>query len=171
MTSPDGGTEFADVRDLYQEVILDRGRNPRHMHRMDPFDASAARDNPMCGDRIEVRVRLDGGDRIADAAFEARGCAISLASADLMAELVPGHTADTIRELAGAFRTLASTGRLPAGLDPDSAATLEKLLPLSGVSEYPSRIKCATLPWNALLASLDAPRSETATQEASSERN
>ena len=171
MTSPDGGTEFADVRDLYQEVILDRGRHPRHMHRMDQFDASAARDNPMCGDRIEVRVRLDDGNRIADAAFEARGCAISLASADLMAELVPGHTADTIRELAEAFRTLASTGRLPGGLAPDSAAALEKLLPLSGVSEYPSRIKCATLPWNALLASLDTPRIETATQEASSERN
>ena len=161
---------FADVRDLYQEVILDRGRHPRHMHKMDPFDASAARDNPMCGDRIEVRVRLEDGVRVSDAAFEARGCAISLASADLMAELVPGHTADDIRELAQAFRTLASTGQPPRGLSQDKAAALEKLLPLSGVSEYPSRIKCATLPWNALLASLETARTEIATEEASSER-
>ena len=117
---------FADVRDLYQEVILDRGRHPRHMHKMDPFDASAARDNPMCGDRIEVRVRLEDGVRVSDAAFEARGCAISLASADLMAELVPGHTADDIRELAEAFRTLASTGQPAAWPEPGQGGSFGK---------------------------------------------
>ncbi len=149
---------FDDVRDLYQDVILDRSRAPRHMHRMDDFDACAAGDNPMCGDQVEVRVKFapDGG--VADAAFEARGCAISLASADLMAEAVRGLDAARIRTLAGSFGMLARTGEMPEG-----APELQKLQVLSGVSEYPSRVKCATLPWHALMAALDGSK------EASSE--
>jgi len=142
---------FDDVRDLYQEVILDRGRNPRHMHRLEPFDASAKGDNPMCGDQIELRLVFAEDGRVADAAFEARGCAISLASADLMAEVVRGHDGTELRALALSFGELAKTGVL------DSNDTeLEKLRPLSGVCEYPSRVKCATLPWTALIAALDS---------------
>jgi nitrogen fixation NifU-like protein len=141
---------FDDVRDLYQDIILDRGRNPRHMRRLEPFDACARGDNPMCGDRIEVRVRFAPDETVQDAAFEARGCAISLASADLMAEAVRGRPAGEIRALATAFAQLARTGDTP---DPDPA--LATLRPLSGVSEYPSRVKCATLPWSALIAALD----------------
>ena len=141
---------FEDVRDLYQDVILDRGRNPRHMHRMEFFDAHAHGDNPMCGDQVEVRIKFGPGGEVADAAFEARGCAISLASADLMAESVRGRDAVQIRALADAFTTLVKTGEAQSG-----DAALENLKPLSGVSEYPSRIKCATLPWSALIAALD----------------
>jgi nitrogen fixation NifU-like protein len=141
---------FDDVRDLYQDVILDRGRNPRHMFRMEPFDACAHGDNPMCGDQIEVRLKFAPGGEVADAAFEARGCAISLASADLMAESVRGRDAAQIRALAQCFATLVKTGDT-SGND----AVLENLKPLSGVFEYPSRIKCATLPWSALIAALD----------------
>lgn len=144
---------FDDVRDLYQEVILDRGRNPRHMHRMEPCDAHATGDNPMCGDRVEVRVRFGPGGQIADAAFEGRGCAISLASADLMAEAVRGEDEDAIRTLAHEFAVLAKTGELPSG-----NPALRNLQVLAGVSEYPSRIKCATLPWSALIAALDSGR-------------
>ncbi len=141
---------FDDVRDLYQDIILDRGRNPRHMHRLDPFDACASGDNPMCGDQVEVRVRFAPDATVADAAFEARGCAISLASADLMAEVVRGRSAAEIRDLSDAFAKLAKTG--DAASD-DSA--IQMLRPLSGVSEYPTRRKCATLPWTALIAALD----------------
>jgi len=141
---------FSDVRDLYQDIILDRGRNPRHMRRMDPFDAAAHRDNPLCGDRVEVRVRFSGEGEIAEIAFEGRGCAISLASADLMAEAAIGRSAQEVRSLAQAFGELAATGDAPPG-DP----ALDTLRPLGGVSEYRSRIKCATLPWTALVASLD----------------
>jgi nitrogen fixation NifU-like protein len=141
---------FAESRDLYQDVILERGRNPRHMHRMDPFDASAHGDNPMCGDKIEVRVKFTANGEVQDAAFEARGCAISLASADLMAEAVRGRNAAQIRQLAMSFTNLVKTG----ATNEDDAA-IEKLKPLSGVSEYPSRIKCATLPWSALISALD----------------
>jgi nitrogen fixation NifU-like protein len=140
---------FDDLRDLYQEVILDHGRRPRHGTRLAAFDATAKGDNPMCGDRVQVFVRHADG-LVAEAGFEARGCAISVASADLMAEVVAGRSDDQIRVLAGEFRDMARTGR-----SPDGDAAIERLQPLAGVHEYPSRVKCATLPWHALLAALD----------------
>ncbi len=144
---------FDDVRDLYQTIILDRGRNPQHMHRMEPYDACAAGENPLCGDQVEVRVRFAAGTTIAEAAFEARGCAISMASADLMAEVVQGRDAEAVRSLAADFGALARSGTT-ASTDPAMAA----LQPLSGVSEYRSRVKCATLPWSALIAALDGAK-------------
>jgi nitrogen fixation NifU-like protein len=146
------GTDmFDDLRDLYQEVILDHGRKPRHGHRLAAFDGSARGDNPMCGDRVEVFVRRDG-DTVAEAGFEARGCAISIASADLMAEVVTGKTTGQAKKLFENFREMARTGACP---DCDADAALARLRPLAGVHEYPSRVKCATLPWYALLAALD----------------
>ncbi len=140
---------FDDLRDLYQEVILDHGRRPRHGARLAAFDASAKGDNPMCGDRVQVFVRHDGG-RIGEVGFEARGCAISIASADLMAEVAAGCSDAEIHDLAQRFRELARSGAA-AGDD----AAIERLRPLAGVHEFPSRVKCATLPWHALLAALD----------------
>ncbi len=137
---------FDDLRDLYQEVILDHGRKPRHARRLDVFDATAKGDNPMCGDRVQVWVRRDG-EAIGEAGFEARGCAISIASADLMAEAVAGRTAAEAHEMFAAFEAMARTG--------DDSGAIAALRPLAGVHEYPSRVKCATLPWHALLAALD----------------
>ncbi len=141
---------FDHVRDLYQSIILERGRHPRHMHRMEPCDACASGENPLCGDQVEVRVRFADGGSVAEAAFEARGCAISLASADLMADAVRGRNAAAIRTLAAEFGELVRTGE-SASAD----AAIGTLRPLSGVSEYRSRVKCATLPWSALIAALD----------------
>ena len=141
---------FDDLRDLYQEVILDHGRRPRHGTRLAAFDATAKGDNPMCGDRVQVFVRRDADGRVAEAGFEARGCAISVASADLMAEVVAGRTRDEVRALAREFGNMVRTGQAPEG-----DAAMERLRPLAGVHEYPSRVKCATLPWHALLAALD----------------
>ena len=151
-----------DLRDLYQDVILDHGRHPRHGHRLAAFDASAKGDNPMCGDRVEVFVRRAPDGTIAETGFEARGCAISIASADLMAETVAGKRPEDARALFAAFRDLVRTGTCPA-CDAGLAEPLERLAPLAGVHEYPSRVKCATLPWHALIAALDGA------QEASSE--
>lgn len=154
---------FEDLRDLYQEVILDRGRHPRNGSRLAAFDVRAKGDNPMCGDRIEVFVARDDAGKVAKVGFEARGCAISVASADLMADSVSGLSAAEVRELAGYFTALARTGN--AGDAPARfAPALEGLRALAGVHEYPSRVKCATLPWHALVAALDG------TGEASSER-
>ncbi|MBV9538622.1 MAG: SUF system NifU family Fe-S cluster assembly protein [Acidisphaera sp.] len=149
--APVAALGFDDLRDLYQEVILDHGRRPRHGKGLAGYDASARGDNPMCGDRVEVFVRRDG-DRVAEAGFEARGCAISIASADLMAETVAGRPVAQIRALFERFRQMARTGDCPDCADD---AALERLRPLAGVSEYPSRVKCATLPWYALMAALD----------------
>ena len=152
---------FADLRDLYSDAIRSHGRHPAHARRPAVFDADARGDNPMCGDRVQVFVRRDGG-QVAEAGFEARGCEISVASADLMCEAVAGRTAGEIRALADAVRHLARTGQCP-DCDADVASALQPLQPLSAVHEYPSRVKCVTLPWNALLAALDGGK------EASSE--
>ena len=156
------GTVFDDLRDLYQEVILDHGRRPRHAKRLDDFDATAKGDNPMCGDRVQLWLKYAPDGTIAHTGFEARGCAISIASADLMAETVQGRAPADTRALFAAFREMARTGTCPA-CDAALSAPLERLAPLSGVHDYPSRVKCATLPWHALIAALDG------TKEASSE--
>ncbi len=150
-----------DLRDLYQDVILDHSRRPRHAQRLEAFDATAKGDNPMCGDRVQVWVKYDG-DTVGRVGFEARGCAISVASADLMAETVQGRGKADTKALFEAFRTLARTGACP-DCSENLAEPLERLAPLAGVHEYPSRVKCATLPWHALIAALDG------TKEASSE--
>jgi len=150
------------LRELYQEVILDHSRHPRHFGALDKATHNAKGDNPMCGDRVQVWVKFAADGTIGQAGFEARGCAISVASADLMAETVQGRgTADT-RALFEAFREMARTGTCPH-CDAALAAPMERLAPLSGVHDYPSRVKCATLPWHALIAALDG------TKEASSE--
>ena len=152
---------FADeVRDLYQEVILDHGRKPRHGKRLAAYDVTAKGDNPMCGDRVEIWIKLADDGTIAETGFEARGCAISVASADLMAETVQGRRKSDTKALFESFREMVRTGICPdhdAGLD----EPLERLAPLSGVHEYPSRVKCATLPWHALNAALEGTREAT----------
>jgi nitrogen fixation NifU-like protein len=141
---------FEDLRDLYNATILERGRHPLHMRRLEAFDATAKGDNPMCGDRVQVWVKFADDRTIAATGFDARGCEISKAAADLMVEAVAGHTPDDTRRLFTAFRTLAQTGACP-----DCEAELAPMRPLAAVHEYPSRVKCATLPWHALLAALD----------------
>jgi len=153
-------TGFDDLRDLYQETILDHGRSPRHGYKLESFDATAKGDNPMCGDRVQVWVKFTPEGMIADTGFEARGCAISVASADLMAETIKGRGKADTRALFAAFRDLVRTGSCPA-CDAALADSLERLAPLSGVHEYPSRVKCATLPWHALIAALDGGKEAT----------
>ena len=152
---------FDDLRDLYQEVILDHGRHPRNFRRLEGAELTARGDNPMCGDRMELFLHTEDG-HIADAAFQGRGCAISMASASLMTEVVKGKTPEEARSLATRFRELAMTGTCP---DCDAALEeeMERLQPLSGVHEFPSRVKCATLAWHTLNTALDGGK------EASSE--
>ena len=153
---------FDDLRDLYQEVILDHGRKPRNFRRLEGANRVARGDNPLCGDRMELFVNLSPEGRIADAAFQGRGCAISMASASLMTETVRGKTVEEAREMAARFREMAMTGTCP-----DCGGALEeemdRLQALSGVHEYPSRVKCATLAWHTLNTALDGGK------EASSE--
>jgi len=156
------GDLFGDLRDLYQDVILDHGRKPRNFRRLDDATSTARGDNPMCGDRMELFLRTAPDGRIADAAFQGRGCAISMASASLMTETIKGKTPAQARRIGDHFRALAMSGRCP-DCGTDLADEMERLAPLSGVHEFPSRVKCATLPWHTLNAALDGAK------EASSE--
>lgn len=141
---------FDDVRALYNEAILSHSRAPRHGQRLAAFDGSAKGDNPMCGDRITVFVRRENGG-VAEAGFEARGCELTRASADLMCEAVAGASPEAVRRMAGDVEAMARTGRCEA-----CGAGMEALRPLSAVHEFPSRVRCVTLPWAALVAALDS---------------
>jgi nitrogen fixation protein NifU and related proteins len=139
------------LNELYQNVILEHNRSPRNYHAMDDADHKAEGHNPLCGDRLTVWVRLDD-DVIQDASFQGSGCAISKASASLMTAAVKGRTRREAEELFGRFHRLV-TGTL----DPAESETLGKLAVFSGVSEFPVRVKCASLSWHTLKAALDAP--------------
>ena len=139
---------MADLKALYQEVILDHSKNPRNFHRLDPADRTALGRNPLCGDQFTVYLRMDG-DRIAEVAFEGQGCAISKSSASMMTQAVKGKTEDEAEVLFDRFHDLV-TGKEP---DPES---LGKLAAFQGVSEFPIRVKCASLSWHTLKAALEA---------------
>jgi nitrogen fixation NifU-like protein len=138
---------MSDLRELYQETILDHGKRPRHFERMSDADRSAEGHNPLCGDRVTIFVKMDG-DRITRVTFQGNGCAISMASASLMAEALTGREVDDARRLFSAFHNLvAGSGPAEAGLG--------KLAALGGVREFPIRVKCATLAWHTLRAALE----------------
>jgi nitrogen fixation NifU-like protein len=140
---------MTDLRDLYQEVILDHNKAPHNYREMEEPSRVALGHNPLCGDRLKLFVRLEG-DRIADVAFQGSGCAISKASASLMTDAIKGMSLPEAEELYGKFHTLL-TG------PPDVKATgagLGKLAVFSGVREFPARVKCATLAWHTLESAL-----------------
>src|SRR4051812_40200695 len=141
-----------DLRELYQDIILDHGRHPRNFHALDHPTHLARGHNPLCGDRVTVYLAVNG-DRIDDVSFEGRGCAISTASSSLMTEVLKGKTLDEARALFAQFHaqvTGAAAEDLPENLQDD----IDRLEPLTGVKAYPVRGKCATQPWNALEAAL-----------------
>jgi nitrogen fixation NifU-like protein len=136
-----------DLRDLYQEVILDHNRHPRNFGTLDDANRKAEGYNPLCGDRIDLTLKVEDG-RVRDIAFQGSGCAISTASASLMTEALKGKTVEEADELFRSFHEMLTTGE---GGDPER---LGKLAALAGVREFPIRVKCATLAWHALQSAL-----------------
>jgi nitrogen fixation NifU-like protein len=141
--------------ELYQSVILEHNRSPRNYRAMADADRRAEGNNPLCGDSLTVWLKLDG-DVISDASFQGMGCAISRASASLMTAAVKGKSRREAEETFDRFHRLV-TGRG----EPADAETLGKLAVFSGVSAYPIRVKCASLPWHALKAALSADNPTT----------
>jgi nitrogen fixation NifU-like protein len=141
-----------DLRELYQDIILDHGRHPRNQRALEHPTHLARGHNPLCGDRVTVYLAIEG-DRIADVSFEGRGCAISTAAASLMTEVLKGKTLDEARQLFAQFHA-SVTGGTPEELPEALIEDAERLEPLAGVKAYPVRIKCATLPWHAFEAAL-----------------
>jgi nitrogen fixation NifU-like protein len=132
------------LRELYQEVILDHSRHPRHYGAMDDASHKAEGYNPLCGDRVTVYLKLGADGRVADIAFEGKGCAISQASASMMAQLLKGRTQADAENLMESFLRLVK-GEAAPGLSDDDRETLEVM---GGISEFPMRVKCATLAWH-----------------------
>jgi len=156
-----------DLKALYQEIILDHGRSPRNSRLVEHASCTAAGNNPLCGDRITVTARVNG-DVIEDVAAEGKGCAISIASASMMTEVLKGLSPATARQVFDAVQQLC-TGKI----DPDAAKALlpislndgiDKLASLSGVKQFPVRVKCATLPWHTLMSCLDG-RTDATTEK------
>lgn len=147
-----------DLKDLYRDVIVDHNRNPRNFGRLDPADAHADGHNPLCGDRLSLYVNLDG-DRVREVKFDGSGCAISVASASLLTEAVKGKTRGEVKALFEDMHTLLT--RYDANVDP---APLGKLAALSGVREFPARVKCASLCWHTLNAALDRQAEPVSTE-------
>ena len=135
-----------ELNDLYRDVILDHNKRPRNFGRVDPADAAANGHNPLCGDRLTVTLRLDG-DRVDDVKFEGNGCAISVASASMMTEAVKGHSRGEVATLFDRVHALLTQADAPS-------SDLGKLAALSGVREFPARVKCASLCWHTLNAAL-----------------
>ncbi len=136
------------LEELYKEVILDHYRSPRNKGRVDPHDVALERNNPLCGDEIELFLRFDGGN-VEDIGFEGKGCSISQASASMMTEKVKGMDSKEATALAETIKAMMA-GETEG--DPDE---LEDLVSLKGVVKYPVRIKCALLGWNTLLEGLE----------------
>ncbi len=149
-----------ELTELYREVILDHNKRPRNFGKLDPHDAEAKGHNPLCGDRLTITLNRDG-ERIADLRFEGNGCAISMASASLMTEAVKGRSRGEIDALFQRVHALLT-------VQGASNADLGKLAALSGVREFPARVKCASLAWhtlNAALAQSDARDDDTVSTE------
>ena len=147
---------MSDLTELYQEVILDHNRRPRNFRRLEDASHKAEGYNPLCGDRLNLFLRLDG-ERIADVGFQGSGCAISKASASLMTDSLRGLTVAEARALFERFHRMVTT-------PPDQPVEdLGKLSVLAGVREFPVRVKCASLAWHTLKAALE--RSESTSTE------
>lgn len=141
-----------DASDLYQRLVMERARHPLHAGRVAAAHAEAEGNNPMCGDRVRLSLRCDEAGMITQAAHETRGCAICVASADILAEIVIGRAASETGQLATEFEAMVQTGTVPARED------FGMLQAFAGVSAYRSRHRCATLPWQALTAAMDKRR-------------
>lgn len=148
-----------DLEDLYRGVILDHARNPRHLGRLTDATHQCNGINPLCGDKLDVSLRVAHDGTIAAGAFEGSGCAISIASASLMTDAIIGRTKADADALAESI-----TLGLKHGFDAAASADMKNLRALEGVREFPSRIKCAVLAWQALRAALQGQRTPVSTE-------
>jgi nitrogen fixation protein NifU and related proteins len=142
------------LRELYQDIILDHSRHPRHFGPLADANHVAEGHNPLCGDKVKIYLVVDASGRIADVSFEGKGCAISVASASLMAEMLKGRSVAEAEQLMGGFLHLVK-GEDARTLGEDDRERLEVM---AGVSAFPMRVKCATLAWHAMKAALEGER-------------
>ena len=148
-----------DLKELYQEIILDHGKNPRNLRKTTNFNKDAKGHNPLCGDKVHVYLKLDEDKKVQDISFEGQGCAISMASASIMTDLVKGKEEHEVKEIVKDFlEMIKEKDQLNNKILEENEKT--KLMCLSGVKKYPMRVKCATLSWHTLTSAIDNTQQE-----------
>ena len=152
-----------NLKQLYQDIILEHGKSPRNLGKCEGYSHEAKGYNPLCGDKVHVYLKLDNGKKVESLTFEGEGCAISLASASIMTELVKGKSFEEAKEIMDAFlNMIKNTSEIQSNhLDEDQKT---KLMSLSGVKEFPMRVKCATLSWHTLVSAMEGRKREVNTE-------
>ena len=152
-----------DLKQLYQDIILEHGKSPRNLGKCEGYSHDAKGYNPLCGDKVHVYLKLDKEKKVEGLTFEGDGCAISLASASIMTELVKGKFFDEAKEIMNAFLDMIkNTSKIQSNhLDEDQKT---KLMSLSGVKQFPMRVKCATLSWHTLVSAMEGRKREVNTE-------
>ena len=153
-----------DLKQLYQDIILEHGKSPRNLGKCEGFNHNAKGHNPLCGDKIHVFLKLDSKKIVESLSFEGEGCAISLASASIMTELVKGKTFMEAKDIMSAFlNMIKNNSELQSkNLSEDQKI---KLMSLSGVKQFPMRVKCATLSWHTLISAIEGKKDAVNTEE------
>ncbi len=152
-----------NLKELYQEIILDHGKNPRNLGKTENFNKDARGHNPLCGDKVHIYLKLNENKKIEDISFEGEGCAISMASASIMTDLIRGKEENDVKEIVSDFlKMIKEKDELKTKLLKDDEKT--KLMCLSGVKQYPMRVKCATLSWHTLTSAIDKAQNEINTE-------
>ena len=148
-----------NLKELYQEIILEHGKNPRNLRKTENFNKDAKGHNPLCGDKVHVYVKLNENKKVEDISFEGSGCAISMASASIMTDLLKGKNENEIEEIVKDFLEMI---KVKPELSSKNLKEDEKtkLMCLSGVKQYPMRVKCATLSWHTLKSAINNSKEE-----------
>ena len=152
-----------DLKQLYQDIILEHGKSPRNFGKCEKFTHQANGHNPLCGDKIHIYLKLNNQKKVEDLSFEGSGCAISMASTSIMTELVKGKSFNETKEIMSAFlNMIKNTSEIQSNhLDEDQKT---KLMSLSGVNQFPMRVKCATLSWHTLVSAIEGRKREVNTE-------
>ena len=152
-----------NLKELYQEIILDHGKNPRNLRKTENFNKDAKGHNPLCGDKVHIFLKLNDNKKLEDISFEGQGCAISMASASIMTDLLKGKEEKEVKEIVTDFlEMIKEKDEIKTNLLKDDEKT--KLMCLSGVKQYPMRVKCATLSWHTLTSAIDRSQNEINTE-------
>ena len=152
-----------DLKQLYQDIILEHGKSPRNFGKCKKYTHEAKGHNPLCGDQVQVYLKLNSAKKVEDLTFEGSGCAISMASTSIMTELVKGKSIETAKKIVTDFlNMIKNTSEIKSNdLDEDQKI---KIMSLSGVRQYPMRVKCATLAWHTLTSAIDGKKEEVNTE-------
>ena len=153
-----------NLKELYQEIILDHGKNPRNLRKTENFNKEATGYNPLCGDKVHIYLKLNENKKVEDISFEGSGCAISMASASIMTDLIRGRKENEVKDIVKDFLyMIKEKPELSSKNLKDDEKT--KLMCLSGVKQYPMRVKCATLSWHTLTSAIDDIQKEVNTEK------